>query len=41
MAGWHHQRNGYELEKTSGDGKGQADLVCYTPWGRKESDMTG
>ena len=41
MAGWHHQCNGYELGKTSGDDEGQADLVCCSPWGHKESDMTG
>ena len=38
MAGWH---NGYELGQTSGDGEGQGGLACWSPWGRKESDMTG
>ena len=37
MAGWHHQCNG----QTLGDGEGQGRLVCCSPWGRKESDMTG
>ena len=23
-----------------GDGKGQGSLACYSPWGRKEWDMT-
>ena len=41
MAGWHHQCNGHELEQTPGDGKAQGGLVCYSPWGWKESDMTG
>ena len=41
MAGWHHRCNGHELGQTSGDGEGQGALVCYSPWGHKESDMTG
>ena len=27
-------------EQTAGDSEGQGSLVCYSPWGRKESDMT-
>ena len=38
--GWHHQLNGYEFEQALGDGEGQRSLVCCSPWGRKESDMT-
>ena len=34
MVGWHHQLNGHESEKTSGDGEGQR-----SPWRLKESDM--
>ena len=41
MAGWHHRCNGHELGQTSEDGEGQGGLVCHSPWGRKESDMTG
>ena len=41
MAGWHHRCNGHELGQTSGDGEGQGALVCYSPRGHKESDMTG
>jgi len=41
MARWHHQYNGHELGQTSRDGKGQGDLACCSPWGCKESDMTG
>ena len=41
MAGWHHWCNGHELGQTSEDGEGQGGLVCHSPWGRKESDMTG
>ena len=40
MAGWHHRLNVYEFEQTLGDGEGQKSLGCYTPWGRKELDMT-
>ena len=40
MAGWHHQCNGHELGQTLGDGEGQWGLVCCSPWGHKELDMT-
>ena len=36
MVRQHHQLNGYEFEKTLGDGEGQRSLACYTPWGGKE-----
>ena len=39
MVGW-HQLNRHEFEQTLGDGEGQRTLVCCSPWGRKESDMT-
>ena len=39
MIGWHHQRNGHELEQTLGDGEGPGSLACYSPWGHKESDL--
>ena len=32
--------NGHESEKAPGDGEGHRSLVCYSPWGCKESDMT-
>ena len=39
--GWmHHQLNGPEFEYTPGDGEGHGSLVCCSPWGCKESDMT-
>ena len=41
MAGWHHRYNGHELWQSSGDGEGQGGLVLCSPWGHKESDMTG
>ena len=40
MIGWHHWLNGQEFEQAPGDGEGQGSLVCYSPWGRKESDTT-
>ena len=30
--------NGHEFQQAPGDGEGQGSLVCYSPWGRKESD---
>ena len=36
----HHWQNGHEFEQTPGDGEGQGDLVCCSPWGRKGSDTT-
>ena len=40
MVGWHHQFNRNELEQTLGDSEGQGSLVCCSPWGPKELDMT-
>ena len=40
MVGWHHQLNGHELEPTLGDSEGHGSLVCCSPWGCKEADMT-
>ena len=40
MVGWHHQFNGQEFEQTLADGEGQGSLVCCSPQGRKELDMT-
>ena len=40
MVGWHHRLNGHEFEQTLGDGEGQVSLVCCSPWGHKELDMT-
>ena len=41
MVEWHHQLNGHGLGQTLGDGEGLGSLVCCSPWGCKESDMTG
>ena len=40
MVGWHHPLNGHEFEPTLGVGEGQGSLVCCSPQGRKESDVT-
>ena len=40
MVGWHYWLNEHEFEQTPGDGEGQGSLVCCSPWGSKESDMT-
>ena len=40
MVGWHHLLNGHEFEQDPGIGDGQGSLVCCSPWGCKESDMT-
>ena len=38
--GWHHQFNGHEFEEALGVGNRQGNLVCCSPWGHKESDIT-
>ena len=40
MIGWYQQLDGHELEQAPGVGDGQGSLVCYSPWGHKESDTT-
>ena len=40
MVGWHHQLDRHEFEQALGVGDGQGSLVCCSPWGQKESDMT-
>ena len=40
MVIWHHRLNGHEFEQTPGDTEEQGNLVRYSPWGYKESDMT-
>ena len=38
--GWHHWLNRHEFELTRGVGEGQGSLVCCSPWGHEELDMT-
>ena len=40
MVGCHCQLNGHEFEHASGVGDTQGCLVCYSPWGHKELDLT-
>jgi len=40
MVEWHHQLNESEFEQTLGDSEGEGGLVCCSPWGCKELDMT-
>ena len=40
VVGWYYWLNGQEFEQTLGDDEGQGSLVCCSPWGHKESDMT-
>ena len=40
MVGWHHQLDGHEFEQASRVSDGQESLVCFGPWGHKESDRT-
>ena len=40
MVGWHHWLDGHEFEQAPGVCDGQWSLVCCSPWGFKESDMT-
>ena len=38
--GWHHWLNGQEFEPTLGNSEGQGSLVCCSPRGCKELDVT-
>ena len=38
--GCYYRFNGQEFEEALGDGEGQGNLVCFSPWGCKESDTT-
>ena len=40
MRGWHHRLDGHGFGWTPGVGDGQGGLVCCSPWGHKELDMT-
>ena len=40
MVGWHHRLNGHKFEQALGVGEDQGSLVCCSPWGHKESDIT-
>ena len=40
MVGWIHRLDGHEFEQGPGVHGGQGSLVCCSPWGRRESDVT-
>ena len=40
MVGWHHQLDRPEFEQVLGVGDGQGSLVCCSPGGRKELDIS-
>ena len=40
MVGWHHRLHGREFEQILGDGGGQSSLVCYSSWGRKQTQLS-
>ena len=40
MVGWLHQIDGHEFEQVQGVGDRKGSLVCCSPWGHKEMDMT-
>ena len=40
MVAWHPRLDEHESEQALGVGDGQGSLVCCSPWGLKESDMT-
>ena len=40
MVGWYPRLDGHGFEQALGDGERQGSLVCCSPWGQKESDMT-
>ena len=40
MVGWHHWLDEHEFDQAPGVADGQGSLVCFSPWGCKESYMT-
>ena len=40
MVGWHHWLNRPEFEQSLTESEEQESLMCYSPWGHKESDMS-
>ena len=40
MVGWHHRLDGHAFEQAVGDGEGQGNLACSSPWGCKEPGMS-
>ena len=40
VVGQHHWLNGHNFALTLGDSEGKESLVCCSPWGNKELNMT-
>ena len=40
MVGRHQRLDGHEFEQALGIGDGQGSLLCCSPWGCKELDVT-
>ena len=40
MVGWHHQLDEHGFEQAPRIADGVGSLVCCSPWGREESDIT-
>ena len=40
IVGWYHPLNEHEFEQAPGCSEGQGSLICCSPWGCKELDMT-
>ena len=40
MVEWHHWLDRHQFEQALGVGDGQGGLMCWSPWGHKESDTT-
>ena len=40
MVGWHYQLHEHEFKQAPGNSEGQGSLMCCSPWGHKESDVT-
>ena len=38
--GWHHLLNVHEFEQALRDNEKQGSLMCCSPWGHKESNLT-
>ena len=40
IVGWLHPVDGHEFQQALGVGEGHGNLVCCSPWGCKESNIT-
>ena len=40
MVGWYHRLNGHEFGQAPGDSEGQGSLICCSPRGRKEKQLS-